>query len=99
MRKKAYLGLAVVGLFIPYSQLFLFLLEDGLNLQLMVEQIFNYRISTFAWLDVVISAIVVILMVYDDREKIQLNYIPVIATLIIGPSCGLPLYIYLRGRP
>ncbi|MBD3204929.1 DUF2834 domain-containing protein [Candidatus Bathyarchaeota archaeon] len=82
----------------PYSQLALFLLEDGLNLQLIVDQILNYRISTFAWLDVVISAIVVILMVYDDREKIQLYYIPIIATLLIGPSCGLPLFLYMRGR-
>ena len=98
MQKNAYLGFAVAGLFIPYSQLVFFLIENGLNLPLMIDQIVNYRISTFAWLDVVISASVVIFMVYDDRERIQHLYMPVIATLLIGPSCGLPLYLYLRSR-
>lgn len=98
MKKNAYLSLAVAGLLIPYSQLILFLLENGLDLPLMVDQIINYRISTFAWLDVVISAIVVILMMYDERGKIQQYYIPLILTIIIGPSCSLPLFLYLRGR-
>jgi hypothetical protein len=95
MKKGIYLILAFVVLVIPYSQLISFLLESGLNVSLIFHQIVGYRISTFAWLDVIITAIVVIIMVWNEKDRLTLWWFPIIATLIIGSSCGLPLYMYL----
>ncbi len=97
MDKRLYLGLAAAGLIIPYSQFIPFLLENGVNIGLIFHEITAYRISAFAWLDVVVTAIVVIAAVLDEREGIPRWWAAVVATLLVGPSCGLPLYMYLRG--
>ncbi|TRO61903.1 DUF2834 domain-containing protein [Candidatus Bathyarchaeota archaeon] len=93
--KKVYLVLAFMGLILPYSQFVPFILENGLNTSLIVTEITGYRLSTFAWLDVVVTALVVITLIIDEK-KLKTCWIPVAATLIIGPSCGLPLYLYMR---
>jgi hypothetical protein len=92
--KTLYLALAVVGLILPYSQFVPFILENGVNISLIVTEITGYRLCTFAWMDVVITALVVITLVFE--EKLKYWWIPVAATLLIGPSCGLPLYLYMR---
>ena len=94
MDKRVYLGLAVIGLVLPYSQFIPFLIENGVNTSLIINEITAYRLSAFAWLDVVITAVVVIVAVFE--EKIDFWWIPVAASLLVGPSCGLPLYLFLR---
>lgn len=91
--KKIYL--AVAGLILPYSQFITFLLENGVNLPLIVQQITGYRLSAFAWLDVLITALVVITVIFEEKRTPRW-WMPVAATLLIGLSCGLPLYLYLR---
>ena len=94
--KNMYLALAAVGLILPYSQFVPFLLENGLNISMIVTEITGYRLSAFAWLDVVVTAVVIITLILDEK-KLKNWWIPVAATLLIGPSCGLPLYLYMRG--
>lgn len=94
MDKRVYLGLAAIGLVLPYSQFIPFLMENGVNTSLIINEITAYRLSAFAWLDVVITAVVVIVAVFE--EKIDFWWIPVAASLLVGPSCGLPLYLFLR---
>jgi hypothetical protein len=94
MNKNLFLGLAVIGLVLPYSQFVPFLLENGLNLSLIIHEITAYRLSAFAWLDVVVTAVTVITMIVQDR--VTRWWLPVAATLLVGPSCGLPLYLYMR---
>ncbi len=93
--KNVYLALAIVGLILPYSQFIPFLLENGLNIPLIATEITGYRLSSFAWLDVVVTALVIITLIFDEK-KLKSWWIPVAATLLIGPSCGLPLYLYMR---
>ena len=94
MDKRVYLGLAVIGLVLPYSQFIPFLMENGVNISLIIHEIAAYRLSAFAWLDVVITAVVVIVAVLE--EKMDFWWIPVAASLLVGPSCGLPLFLFLR---
>ena len=96
MNKRYYLGLAAAGFILPYSQLMYFLAENGLNISLIIHQITGYKFSSFAWLDVVLTAIVVIVLVIEESDRVSKRWIPIIATILIGPSCGLPLYLYLR---
>jgi hypothetical protein len=96
MDKRVYFGLAVIGLVLPYSQFIVFLMKNGVDLGLIIHEITAYRISTFAWLDVVVTAIVVIVDVMEEKADLKQWWLPVAASLLIGPSCGLPLYLYMR---
>ena len=93
--KNVYLALAAVGLILPYSQFVPFLHENGLNISMIVTEITGYRLSAFAWLDVVVTAVVIITLILDEK-KLKNWWIPVAANLLIGPSFGLPLYLYMR---
>ena len=50
----------VLGLLLPYSQFVPWLLEHGLNVALLVRELFGNRISAFFAMDVIVSAIVLI---------------------------------------
>jgi TRAP-type uncharacterized transport system fused permease subunit len=60
------------------------------------QQITEYRLSAFERLDVVITTIVVIAVIREEKDRISHWWLPVVATLIVGPSCGLSLFMYLR---
>jgi hypothetical protein len=96
MNKNIYLGFAVAGLVLPYTQFLGFLLEHGLDTSLVIQQIVVVRLSAFAWLDVLVTAVVVLVIIWEERDEITSWWLPVVATLLVGPSCGLPLYLYLR---
>jgi hypothetical protein len=96
--KTAYLVLCVLGAALPYSQLIPFLREHGLNLRLFVDQLFATRIGGFFGLDVIVSAVVLLIFVATDGRRLGVRHLwaPVAATLAVGVSLGLPLFLYLR---
>ncbi len=63
-----YLSFAVVGLVLPYSQFVPWLAEHGLNLPLMVSELFSTRMGAFFGLDVLLSAIVLIAFIRRERR-------------------------------
>ncbi|MBC8463182.1 DUF2834 domain-containing protein [Candidatus Bathyarchaeota archaeon] len=94
--KNIYLGLAFICFVLPYSQFIPFLMENGLDITLLLSQITSSRIAAFGWLDVAVSAIVLALMILDDRGNMRTWWLPLVATFTVGVSCGLPLYMYLK---
>ena len=96
--RTIYLLLAVLGAVLPLSQLVPFVREHGLDLRLIVEQLLANRISTFFALDVVVSAFVVFVLVAVEGRRAEMRHLwaPVVATLLVGVSLGLPLFLYLR---
>lgn len=96
--KHWYLILAVAGTVLPLSQFLPFLREHGLNASLFVEQLFSTRIGAFFGLDVVVSSVVLWMFVYFEGRRVSVPYrwSPVIASLAVGVSLGLPLFLYLR---
>lgn len=96
--KRGYLALAVAGLLIPYSQFVPYLLENGLNIGMILSDISSSRIAAFGWLDVAVSAVVLVVMILDERDGIRHWWLPVVDTFTVGISCGLPMYMYLRGE-
>lgn len=96
--KTAYLGLCVLGTVLPYSQLVPFLREHGLDGRLIVEQLFATRIGGFFGMDVIVSAIVLLLFVVSEgrRAGVKPLWAPIAALLTVGVSLGLPLFLYLR---
>ena len=89
--------LFLVGVIIPYLEFGPWVQEHGLKLGLMVDQLFANRISAFFALDVIVSAVVVIVWALIERARRPRPYwwVPILATLAVGVSCGLPLMLYL----
>jgi hypothetical protein len=95
-----YLALCLAGIALPYWALVPWLLEHGLNLTLICQELFSTRIGTFFGLDVVVSAIVLFVFVFAEGRRIDVPrlWLPVLATILVGVSLGLPLFLYLRQR-
>ncbi|MET0374750.1 MAG: DUF2834 domain-containing protein [Rhizorhabdus sp.] len=95
-----YLLLALIGTALPLSAFLPWFLEHGFNVQGFVAELFSTRIGAFFGWDVIVSAVVVILLiiVQGRRDGVHRCWIPIAATLAIGVSCGLPLFLALRER-
>jgi uncharacterized protein DUF2834 len=95
-----YLLLCVIGFILPYSQFVPWVMQNGLNLGLFVQQLFANRIGAFFGMDVIVSAIVLFRFVRVEGKRVNVRYrwASVIATLTVGVSLGLPLFLYLRER-
>ena len=96
--KTLYFALGVVGTVVPYSQLVPFVREHGLDLRLLVEQLFANRIGGFFGLDVVVSSVVLwaLVVIEGRRAGVKHLWAPIAASLAVGVSLGLPLFLYLR---
>jgi len=96
--KTMYLILCFVGVLLPYSQFVPWVLQHGLNLSLFVRELFANRIGGFFGMDVIVSAVV--LMVFTRIESARLGirhrWLVIVAVLTVGVSLGLPLFLYLR---
>jgi len=100
MTQYLYLALCVMGVILPYSQLLPFLSEHGLDIRLLVEQMFANRVSAFFGLDVVVSSLVLWAFVFIEgrRRKMRHLWVPVVGNLVVGVSLGLPLFLYMMER-
>ena len=99
-RKNIYLTLAFIGLLAPYYFLFKFLGANGLDIPLLVGQLFANNISTFFALDLVISIIVFWVYLIAEANKLQMRnwWLYMFASLTVGLSFALPLFLYFRER-
>lgn len=99
MKPKAlYLLLCIAGTILPLYFFAQFLREHGLNARLFVEQLFANSISSFFGTDVIVSAICLWLFVFLEGRRLQMKnlWAPIVASLLVGVSFGLPLFLYLR---
>jgi hypothetical protein len=95
-----YLSFAVIGAVLPYSQFLPWLAAHGLDVRLFLASLFAGRVSAFFAFDVFVSAVVVIFFIRREgaERKIPALWLPIAATCLVGVSCGLPLFLYLRER-
>lgn len=95
-----YLGLCVAGAVLPLAQLLPFVRAHGLDLPLMLQRLFADPVSAFFGMDVIVSSVVlwVLVLVEGRRARVGRAWAPIAATLLVGVSLGLPLFLYLRER-
>ena len=93
-----YLICCLLGLVLPYAQFLPWLLEHGLNVALLLRELFGNRISAFFAMDVIVSAIVLIWFIQSEgkRLRVRLLWLPTLGTLLVGVSFGFPLFLFLR---
>ena len=96
--KLAYAVLAVVGTIAPLSQFIPWLVEHGVDISLLLQQAFEPNIAAFAWLDVIISAIALLLLIYWEERRLNMKnlWLPALGTCTAGVSLGLPLFLMMR---
>jgi len=88
----------VLGTGLPYLQFAVWLREHGLDVRAFAHAVYSNPISAFAWLDVLVSAIVLLVFIVAEGRRLgmRLLWLPILATLTVGVSCGLPLFLLMR---
>ena len=96
--KWMYLLLSVFGAILPYSQFIPWASKNGLNPRLMISDLFANGISAFFGIDVIVSAVALVAFIAIERRRLRIRlwWLPVLATLGVGVSLGLPLFLFLR---
>jgi hypothetical protein len=96
--KTIYLALCFLGALLPYWQFLPWVSQHGLNSALFLQELFANRISAFFGMDVIVSALVVLVFMAVERRRVNSKsmWLPVTALLLVGVSLGLPLFLYLR---
>ena len=99
--RATYLLLALIGALLPLSYFAPWIVENGLSIGGLIAAWQQNAAATGLFWDLVISAIVLTIWVLADtlprNNRLPLLAIP--ATFLIGVSCGLPLFLYLRTGP
>jgi len=95
-----FLILAIAGAALPLSYFVPFVLANGLDLPLIVRQLFQTNISACFGLDVIISALVLFAFVFSEgrRRVMKHLWVYVVCTSLIGVSLGFPLFLFFRER-
>ena len=96
--RYVYLVLCILGFVLPYSQFVPWIAEHGVPLRLFLHELFANRIAGFFAIDVLVSAIVLCVFVSVEGRRLSMRtrWLPIMATLLVGVSLGLPLFLYLR---
>ncbi|MHC9084210.1 DUF2834 domain-containing protein [Luteimonas sp. RIT-PG2_3] len=94
-----YFLLCIAGAALPLSQFVPWLSAHGLNVPLLLQQATSGHIAAFAWADVVISGVVVVVFVLVEGRRLAMCrlWLP-LSCLVVGPSLTLPLFLFLRER-
>lgn len=101
-RRSVYLSLCVIGVLLPWLFLVAFLGEAHPTISLFFSYIFANHVSSSVASDLLISAVIffVFVFVFAEGKRLNMNnlwiYIP--ATLMVGLSFGLPLFLYFREK-
>ena len=98
-RKTIYLMFGVLGLVLPYWQFVPWVMANhGIPIGLFLKELLANRISGFFGMDVLVSAVVLILFVRYEGKRLRMRHLwlPVAGTFAVGVSLGFPLFLYLR---
>jgi len=98
-KRHLYFALCILGGLVPMAAEFLFwLFQHGLEVPGFLNELFTNRISAFFALAVIFSVIAVCVLAISERASLpsRLWGLPVAATICVGVSLGLPLFLYLR---
>jgi hypothetical protein len=96
--KTLYFILCVAGIIIPYAEFIPWLHQNGLNLPLLVRELFANRIGAFFGMDVIVSAVALLSFTWLESKRLAVRnrWLVAGAVITVGVSLGLPLYLYLR---
>jgi predicted exporter len=94
----SYLLLCLLGTLLPYSQFVPWVMAHGLDMRLFMRELFANHIGGFFGMDVFVSTAVLWTFVAREgrRSGVRHLWAPIVASLAVGVSLGLPLFLYLH---
>ena len=98
--RSIYAVLCVVGAIVPYAVFLPFVREHGLDMRLILRELFANRVSASFAADVILSSVAfwVFVAIEGRRAAVRRLWLPVAANIVVGLSLGLPLFLYMRER-
>jgi len=98
--KSIYLALCIVGAIVPYAVFLPWVGAHGLDMGLIVRELFSNRVSASFAADVILSSVAfwTLVAIEGRRAAVRRLWIPVAANVVVGLSLGLPLFLYMRER-
>ena len=99
-KKNIYLILAVIGFLAPYYFFLQLPEENTFDLQFLIEPLFANSLLKGVAMDLTISVIVAWFFIFAEANKLQMKnaWFYLLATLLVGLSFALPLFLYFRER-
>ena len=99
-KKNIFLVLAVVGFIAPYYFFLQMPAEDGFNLPLLMQPLFANNFMKGVAMDLTVSVIVFWVYVFVEANRLGMKnpWVYLLATLLVGMSFALPLFLYFRER-
>ncbi len=96
--KRFYLLMAIIGAVVPYIFFFQFFADEGLNLGGFVSALFANGAAGGFSADLLITSFVFwVAMAYQQKQGKGPGPLPfVVLNLLIGLSCAVPAYLYMR---
>jgi hypothetical protein len=99
-KKNIYLILAILGFLAPYYFFLQMPGENGFDLARLLQPLFSNNLLTGVAMDLTVSVIVFWVFVFMEASKLQMKnpWAYLLATLLVGLSFALPLFLYFRER-
>ena len=99
-KKNIFLILAIIGFIVPYYFFLQLPAENGSNLSSLIQPFFANNFMKGAAMDLTISVIVFWIFAFAEAKRLQMKnpWLYVLATLLVGMSFALPLFLYFRER-
>lgn len=96
--KYIYGVLCALGALLPLGIIAPWFLQNGGDIGLFVAEAVSTRTGAFAWGDVLVSAIVLIVFILRESAHLGMKrvWLPILGTCTVGVSLGLPLFLLLR---
>jgi hypothetical protein len=96
--RHLFLGLCILGLSLPNAAFWPWLATHGFAPRRFIADLFANGVSSFFGLDVLLSAVALILFVELEGRRLGLRrrWLAIAATCLVGVSLGLPLFLYQR---
>jgi hypothetical protein len=95
-----YIVCAIAGAILPYSQFVPWFADHGPDAKGFILELFSTRIGAFFGLDVLVSAVALLAFILWEGRRLRMKtlWAPIAATCLVGVSCGLPLFLFMRER-
>ena len=96
-RKNLFLVLTIIGFIAPYS---FFLQAREFDLNSLLQPFSGSAILSGIAMDLLVSVIVCWFFMFTEAQKLEMKkqWVYLLATLLVGLSFALPLFLYVRER-
>ena len=99
-KKNIFLVLSIIGFAAPYYFFLQVPPENLLDLPVLIQPLFANNFMKGVGVDLTVSVIAFWVFVFAEAIKLQMknSWLYVVATLLVGLSFALPLFLYFRER-